>query len=161
MEDTWFSRDLPALDAAVSLIDEGIDFPEATDIAERSRLDVKDAARALKALKGEYVDLSQETGDPAGWTVSAVTSAARRAVEQWPSPEGLVDALAEAFGSAAEREPDPEKKDRLRQVGSFLGGTGRDVATEVVAKVILRSAGMSLRGRRSRDSPASLPTHTV
>jgi len=142
MEDTWFSRDLPALDAAVSLIDEGIGFPEAADIAERSRLDVKDAARALKALKGEYVDLLQETGDPAGWTVSAVTSAARHAVDQWPSPEGLVDALAAAFGSAAEQERDPEKKGKLRQVAGFLQSTGRDVAAEVVSKVILRSAGI-------------------
>jgi hypothetical protein len=142
VRDTWFSRELPVLDAAVSLLDEGIDFPEATDIAERSGLDVKDVARALLALKGEYVDLLQSMGDPGGWAVSEVTSAARRAVGQWPSPEGVVDALAEAFGSAAEQEPDSEKKSRLRQVGSFLSGTGRDVATEVVSKVILRSAGM-------------------
>jgi hypothetical protein len=142
VRDTWVSRELPVLDAAVSLLDEGIDFPEATDIAERSGLDVKDVARALLALRGEYVDLLQSMGDPGGWAVREVTSAARRAVGQWPSPEGVVDALAEAFGSAAEQEPDSEKKGRLRQVGSFLSGTGRDVATEVVSKVILRSAGM-------------------
>jgi hypothetical protein len=112
------------------------------DIAERSGLDVTDVAPALLALKGEYADLLQSMGDPGGWAVRGVTSAARRAVGQWPSPEGVVDALAEAFGSAAEQEPDPEKKGRLRQLGTFLSGTGRDVATEVVSKVILRSAGM-------------------
>lgn len=56
--------------------------------------------------------------------------------------EAIVDALAEAFGSAAEQERDPEKKGKLRQVAGFLQSTGRDVAAEVVSKVILRSAGI-------------------
>jgi hypothetical protein len=142
MRDTWFPRDLPVLDATVTLLGEGAGFPDVADIAERSGLEVTDVARALEALDGEYVDLQTMMGDPAAWFVRKVTSAARRAVGQWPTPEGLVDALAEAFGNAAEEEPDAEKKSRLRQVGTFLSSTGRGVATEVVSKVILHSAGM-------------------
>lgn len=141
MKDTWFSRDLPALDAAVSLLDEGVPHTRGSAIAERSGLDVDDVACALLALRGEYLDLAV-TGDPGAWIVRRVTGAARRAVGQWPTPEGLVDALAEAFENAAGEEPDPETKGRFRQIGAFLGSTGRDVATEVVSKVILRSAGM-------------------
>jgi hypothetical protein len=74
--------------------------------------------------------------------VRRVTSAARRAVGQWPTPESVVERLAGAFGAAAEGEPDAEKKSRLRQVAGFLTSSGRDVATEVVSKVILRSTGM-------------------
>lgn len=142
MKDTWVSRDLPVLDATVSLVDEGILLPEATDIAERSGLKMADVGRALIALNGEYLDLQLSGGDPSAWYVRKLTSGARRAVGQWPSPEGVVDALAEAFENAAEREPDQEKKNWLRQVGAFVGTTGRDVATEVVSKVILRSTGM-------------------
>lgn len=54
----------------------------------------------------------------------------------------MVNALAEAFGNVADQEPDSERKGRLRQVAAFFTTTGRDVATEVVSKVILRSAGM-------------------
>jgi hypothetical protein len=142
VKDTWVSRDLPVLDATVSLIDEGIHWPDAADIAERSGLEVSDVGRALKALNGEYLELRLPAGDPSAWYVIELTSGARRAVGQWPSPEGVVDALAEAFGNAAEREPDAEKKSWLRQVAAFVGTTGRDVTTEVVSKVILRSAGM-------------------
>jgi len=141
VNETWFTRDLPVLNATVSLLEDGGDYPEVTDISDRSGIHEDDVGRSLRAMHGEYLDLGI-TGDVGSWFVRSVTAVARRAVGQWPSPEGLVDALAEAFGSAAEREPDSEKKSRLRQVGDFLRTTGRGVATEVVSKVILRSAGM-------------------
>lgn len=141
MDETWFTRDLPVLNATVSLLEIDGDYPEVMDISDRSGIHEDDVGRSLRAMHGEYLDLAI-TGDVRSWYVRSVTAAARRAVGQWPSPEGLVDALAEAFGSAAEEEPDSEKKSRLRQVGAFLSSTGRDAATEVVSKVILRSAGM-------------------
>jgi hypothetical protein len=141
VKDTWFSRDLPVLEAAASLIEEG-GRTRANDIAEHTGMDVEDVARAVRALRGEYVELMETGGNPGYWPVLRLTSAGLRAVGQWPSPESVVDALAEAFGQAAEREPDSEKKGRLRQVGSFLSSAGREVATEVVSKVILRSTGM-------------------
>ena len=67
-----------------------------------------------------------------------VTAAARRAVGQWPTAENLANELAVAFGEAADDEQDPERKNRLRQLASFLGETGKDIAAEVIAKVILR-----------------------
>lgn len=144
MEDTWFSRDLPVLDATVRLLDEGNPGVSVADIAKATGLDVWAVDRALDALEGPYVVEYNRMmgGNPEPSFVAKVSAAARQAVGQWPTPEGLVDALAEAFGKAAEHEPDAEKKSRLRQVGAFLGSTGRGVATEVVSQVILRSAGM-------------------
>lgn len=146
MEDTWFSRDLPVLDATVRLLEEG-NFPvHVADIAEATGLDVRAVDRALDALEGRYIGKYHKTmtgGHPETWYVTKVTSAARQTVGQWPTAQSVTASLAKAFGSAAESEPDPEEKSRLRQVASFLGSTGRDVATEVVSKVILRSAGMS------------------
>lgn len=50
--------------------------------------------------------------------------------------------MAEAFSEAAEKEKDPERKSRLRQLASFLGGTGKDLAAEVMAKVIMHQTDM-------------------
>jgi predicted ArsR family transcriptional regulator len=145
MEDTWFSRDLPVLDATVRLLDEGNFLARVVDIAEATGLDVRAVDRALDALEGRYVvkyNKQATGGHPDTWYVTKVTAAARQTVGQWPTAASVTARLAEAFGSAAESEPDPEKRSRLRQVAGFLQSTGRDVATEVVSKVILRSAGM-------------------
>jgi hypothetical protein len=141
MDDTWFTRDLPVLDAVVSLLNEDVDFPDVADIAGRSGIVDAEVGRALRAMDGEYVDLVIG-GEVDSWWVRSVTSAARRAVGQWPTAQGVVDQLAQAFQDAAEYEHDPERQSRLRQVGGFLTSTGREVATEVVSKVILHSAGM-------------------
>jgi hypothetical protein len=100
-----------------------------------------DVAASLNAFDGEYLTVVRP-GTVSCWHVTKVTPEARRAVGQWPTPDGLVVQLAEAFGKGADSEPDPERRSRLRQVAAFLTSTGRDVATEVVSKVILHSAGM-------------------
>lgn len=142
MEDTWVSRDLPVLDAVVRLLE---DQPAVRirAIIDATGFDEKTIGQALLALEGTYVTgLANHWGHPGVFMVSGVTAAARQAVGQWPTPESLVDQLAAAFGDAAEAEPDAEKKSRLRQVAGFLTSAGRDVATEVVSKVILHSTGM-------------------
>jgi len=141
VKDTWVPRDFPVLDATASLLEE-MDMPKVSDLAQRTGLSTADVALALEAMDGEYVHLQKTMGDPGSWYVKAVTPAARRAVGQWPTAESLTAALAEAFGDAAEHEQDPERKGRLRQVAGFLADTGRDMAAEVVAKVILRQTGM-------------------
>ena len=47
-----------------------------------------------------------------------------------------------AFSEAADGEQDPERKNRLRQIASFLGETGKDLAAQIIAKVIMRQTGM-------------------
>jgi hypothetical protein len=145
MEDTWTNRDFPVLEAIVRLLDQGSWAVEVRAIAADTGLDPADVDRAITALVGPYVveyDQFGTGGDPNPWAVSQVTENARRVVGQWPTPETVVDRLAQAFGDAAEDEPDPERKGKLRQVAAFISSTGRDVATEVVSKVILRSTGM-------------------
>ncbi|HEV2372025.1 MAG TPA: hypothetical protein VGS19_07645 [Streptosporangiaceae bacterium] len=115
------------------------------DIADETRIDPADVARALDALEGSYVvkfEKAMTGGDPNPWYIRKVTPDARRTVGQWPTPENMVTRLAEAFGVAAEHEPDPGRKRRLRDIASFLADTGKDLAAEVVAKVILRQTGM-------------------
>jgi hypothetical protein len=138
VEDTWANRELPVLDATVRLLED--DFRVCVrDIAAETGIDPRDVDRALRALEGEYVGEYQQLatgGDPNPWYVTSVTAAARQAVGQWPTAEDLITRLAEAFSTAAEHEPDPEKKRRLRSFAGMLGGAGRDIAVEVAARVI-------------------------
>jgi hypothetical protein len=144
VEDRWTSRDLPVLDAAVRLLDEGRFEVTVAEIASETGLDTRAVDRALVALRGEYVGDYEvmSGGDPGSFAITEVTAAARRVVGQWPSAESMAERLAAAFSEAADEEPDPERKSRLRQIASFLGETGKDIAAEVLAKVILRPTGM-------------------
>ena len=140
MEDTWWSRDLPVLDAAVRLFEDE-DFVYVSDLARETSLEPKAVARALLNMRGEFVGQVQSMGDMDRWCITEVTPAARRAVGQWPTPENVVASLAVAFSTAAEHESDPERRGKLRAVGGFLADTGKDFAAEVVAKVIAQQTG--------------------
>lgn len=145
MEDTWVDRDLPVLDVIVRLLDAGSFMVTVRDIAAETGFEPETVDRAISALEGPFVVEYEQfatAGNPNPWRVRKVTAAARQAVGQWPTPESLVERFAEAFGNAAEEEPDTERKGRLREVAAFLGSTGRGVATEVVSKVILHASGM-------------------
>ena len=88
------------------------------------------------------MDLVKPMGPVGSWRFTKVTAETGRAVGQWPTAETLADRLPAAFSEAADDEPDPERKSRLRQIVGFLTETGKDVAAEVLAKVILPQAGL-------------------
>jgi len=98
MEDTWASRDLPVLDAAVRLLEDKFDV-RVRDIAAETGFDVNTVAQALDALEGPYVvEVRKSLGpDPSSWYIMNVTAEARQAVGQsgprrnpwsnaWPRP---------------------------------------------------------------------------
>ncbi len=111
-------------------------YPKVSDIAAAAGLDIETTARSLEALDGTYVDLSISMGSPESWRVKAVSADARRAVGQWPTAETLITRLADAFSTAADREPDPGKKSRLRSIAGMLGGAGYQIAVDVAARVV-------------------------
>jgi hypothetical protein len=129
------------LDATVRLMETN-NFPSVGDIAAAAGMDIETTGRALQALEGTFLDLSKSYDGLESWNVSAVNADARRAVGQWPTAESLIARLAEAFDTAAEQEPDPERKSRLRTFAGWLGGAGRDIAVEVAAKVVEHQMGM-------------------
>lgn len=138
MKDTWASRDLLVLDAAVELVDEmypASRYPEGNDIAAHAGLDVQSVGAALNALEGEFLEI-QRTGDFGRWGVPRVTPAARRAVGQWPTAESLIEKLAAGIAQAAEHESDPERKGKLMAVARGLGSFARDVAVSVAAQTL-------------------------
>ena len=51
--------------------------------------------------------------------------------------------IIKALEDSAAAEPDIEKRGRLRSAASALGDTAKDVGTNVLTAVILRSTGLS------------------
>jgi hypothetical protein len=139
MESTWETRDLPVLEVVVRYFDEnaGMLYPQVHDLVEITGQEPMEVYRALKALEPDYVRLQEvmSGGDPNPHTVRAITSEARRAVGQWPTPEGLADRIVAALLEAAEREPDEKKRTKLRAAAETLGSFGRDLLINVAANV--------------------------
>jgi hypothetical protein len=144
VKDTWAARELPVLTAAVALLEDSY-MVTVSDIAERTGLALSDVARSLDAMDPTYVDFrkTETGGDPRFWYVLKVTPAAREEVGQWPAPANLIDRLAAAFGEAAKSDPDPVRQDQLRHASALLGGPVREVAVQVAANVMARSAWIS------------------
>jgi hypothetical protein len=144
MESTWEPQDLPVLDAVVRYFDEepAQPGPRVADIAKDTGFEVEDAYRALKALHPTYVQLQGALGKGLGGSlVRGITDEARQAIGQWPTAETFVDRLADALLKAAEQEPDPVKKSRLRSTAEALGGAVREVAIQAAGSFLGTTAG--------------------
>jgi hypothetical protein len=145
MDDTWFSRELPVLDAVARFLDDsgGMDFPTIQTIAEITGLDVGDVGRAAITLDGSYIDLTKllTGGDYGPWIITKITPRARQEVGQWPTPESVIDRLAAGLAQAADHEADSVRSGRIKETASLLSGSVRDVAVEVAAAVISRHMG--------------------
>lgn len=142
MHDTWAARDLPVLDATVSLLDESY-MVTVSDIAAKTGLDDAAVARALEALDPVYVDFRKTTtgGDPTFWYVLKVTPAARQAVGQWPTAESLIAALARELTASAQQEQDAERKGLLAYAARLVGDTLRDVSVRAAQSVLGPAVG--------------------
>lgn len=146
MESTWASRELPVLEALVSLLDEPDAFMvQVSDISGRTGIEPRQVAKSLDAMEGYYVGHFQKHmsgGVPDRWYVTEVTPLARQVVGQWPSGENVLAELVAGLDDAAEREPDPERKGRLRALAAGLSGSARDIATDIMARIIEHKMGL-------------------
>jgi hypothetical protein len=147
VEDTWASRDLPVLEAIVGAFNDPDRFqlriPELTGLCGLPEQNVITALRALGNTRPpllEYPRPPEELTYPI--IITDVTERARRLVDQWPTADSLAEQIAEALTEAAEHEPDPVKKRRLREAGAVLGDTARGVLVEVLSRIVERQAGL-------------------
>jgi hypothetical protein len=146
MRDTWFDRDMPVLTAVVEHFEREVmpDPLTVAGLAEMMQWPVETVAAAVIAMDREFLVLRKMLtgGDPGPWVIEKINGDARRAVGQWPSPEGLAARLTAVLEQVAERTPDPQDKSKLRQAGTALGGVGLKVLTEVAAKMLEHQAGL-------------------
>lgn len=106
-------------------------------------MDVLTALRALGKAKPpllEYPRPPDELAYPV--IITDVTERARRMVGQWPTAESLAGQIAKALSDAAEHEPDPVRKSRLREATAVLSDTARGVLVEVLSRIVERQAGV-------------------
>lgn len=146
MEDTWGTRDLPVLEYLVEQLDdpnrywvEAHAIPEALGISEK---DMRSALSALASANPPYLDGTGVAESRHLLQISSVTERARREVGAWPTADRLVDRLVASLNDAAEAEPDEEKRSKIKQVASSLGGSLRELTVQVVGSAITHSAGM-------------------
>jgi hypothetical protein len=139
MESAWEPRTVPVvLDTVVRYYTEhpqgqGV-MLTCQEVADLTGLDPTDVYRALKRLEPTYVRLIEGLArDPSRCSIAGVTDAARRAVGQWP--ESAADGIIRGLLEAADREPDPTKRTRLRAAADVLGGFARDLLVNVIANV--------------------------
>jgi hypothetical protein len=150
VHDTWATRELPVLNATVSLLEESY-MVTVSDIAASTDLDVPTVARSLEALDPVYVDFRKTTtgGDQTFWYVLKVTPQARQAVGQWPTPDSFVTRMSEELSAAAAQEQDAERKGLLSYAARLIGDTLREA--------VVRAAGQVLAPSLTLPSAASPP----
>ena len=142
VHDTWAARDLPVLDATVSLLEQSY-MVTVTDIAASTGLDAGAVTKALECLDPVYVDFRKTTtgGDPRFWYVFKVTPEARRVVGQWPTAEALAGRLAEELAAAARQETDAERQGLLAYAARLVGDTLRDATVRAAGQVLSPAFG--------------------
>jgi predicted transcriptional regulator len=142
VHDTWTDRDLPVLDATVTLLEQSF-MVTVTDIAERTGLEPSVVAAALETLDPVYLDFRKTTtgGDPRFWYVYKATPEARRMVGQWPTAEALASRLADELASAAAREQDAEQQSLLIYAARLIGDTLRDATVRAARHVLAPAFG--------------------
>jgi hypothetical protein len=158
VHDTWAARDLPVLEATVSLLEQSF-MVTVTDIAVRTGLEPSDVARALAALDPVYVDFRKTTtgGDARYWYVFKVTPEARRVVGQWPTAEALAGRLAEELSAAARRETDGERQGLLTYAARLIGDTLREATVQAAAAVLAPAFGGVPQPELGRPLPVADP----
>jgi hypothetical protein len=159
VQDTWAIRELPVLNATVSLLEESY-MVTVSDIAGRTGLEAPVVARSLEALDPAYLDFrkTETGGDPTFWYVLKVTPQARRAVGQWPTPDSFVTRLAEELSAAAAQEEDTERKGLLSYAARLIGDTLREAAVRAAGQVLAPSTDLPPSGL---TPPAALPPRSA
>ncbi|MFI6534201.1 hypothetical protein ACIBHY_17200 [Nonomuraea sp. NPDC050547] len=130
MTNIWYERDLPVLQAIVLLKDESPGQPISRErVVEATAMDPDTVRRALYSLMDEpYLETDGSLNDNHEY-VKKVLGNGKRAAEFWPTPDNVAELLRDALLQAADREPDEEKRGKLRALGAWLGEGGRDTVS--------------------------------
>ena len=144
VDKTWTTRDKRVLEQIVEIMEERPAGPGADlrEIVNRTGFGDEDVQRSMKALstaRPPYFREVVEIGElPYPIQVSSVTERALIAAGQWPDPESLVQQLVAALAKAADDEPDPVKRGKLKQAADVIGGAALQIAIAWAAGALPR-----------------------
>jgi hypothetical protein len=142
VEETWFSRELPVLQAIVWRFDDPFATPmDVGHIVDEVGLETDDVHRALVALwkaRPPFLEGVEVDQVPYPVQVTGVTERALREIGKWPNADVIAERIVAALNAAADREPDEEKRSRLRRAADAVGGLGKELFVEITAAVITK-----------------------
>jgi hypothetical protein len=141
MDDLW-SLDLQVLTCVVEHIERGDAPLRSTVVVEELNAANDEIFRSLRRLTDNgYIDATATLGGE--YLIKRTTERGLRAASAWPDDaERLASKLIEALADAAENEPEPEKRGKIRAAAKSVAGMGKDVLTDVLATALMKSTGI-------------------
>lgn len=132
LDDVWVNRDYPVLREVTRRIDQGQRPVPTIHVAEAIGLPVEEVALAAAALerRGLVEVLSTYAEGPEDFI--EVSGEAYLLTGLHPSGDDALSSLVAALRQAADLEPDPAEKGRLRAAADGLLNVSRGVATGVL-----------------------------
>lgn len=142
MEDTWFSRDLPVLQAAVKISDESLNGPvRIEEVVRVTGLEEWPVQQAFQALE-PFFENSGGTDQGGIHMLSRPTPLARERAGQWPTAEQMAQEIFQEIERRAESDPDPKIRNRFKKIAAEIASGGKDVGINLLAAVIAKSVGI-------------------
>jgi hypothetical protein len=143
--ETWTTRELAVLAYLVEQFDDPethkVELNEIESALGMCSTDVSRAVKALAEASPPYIEGPSVAEIRYPVYITNVSERARRQAGQWPTAESIADRLVAALNSAADREPDEEKRSWLRRTATWFAGAGRDFAVEVGGAIATRQMG--------------------
>lgn len=138
---TNWELDQRVLRAVVGAYEPDGDLVNLDDIRPRVGDDIGDAALqgALRRLDAAGY-ISADGGFGGLDHVTVVTERGLRASGFWPSTDEAFQAFLNKLEELAEAEPDPEKRNRIKQIARGIASVGKDFAIEIAGA--FASSGM-------------------
>ena len=110
LPDTWASRELVILRAALKRMDDGDESPDLADVYRDSGLSMKQFIAGVNALDSAdppYLEAEWAGGwggddRPGGGYVVMLSERARRELGTWPSPDAMLERLIAALEGVSE-----------------------------------------------------------
>jgi DNA-binding transcriptional MocR family regulator len=132
LPDVWTSRDYPVLVEVARRFDAGAQWVLVNDVAQALDMDPSTVTAAGKALHRR--GLVDNSGSMAAEieTFDDISGEAYLLTGLHPSGDDALSSLVDALRQAADLEPDPAEKGRLRAAADGLLGISRNVAGSVI-----------------------------
>jgi hypothetical protein len=140
----WEERDMPILRLFAEAEEAGATSISTPELAKALGRDLRDARVGVDSLREagyiDWADRARYVTDHHVLLSPRVRERGRRTLGQWPA-DGY-SALVALLEAQIQAEPDDEKRGRLEQFRSALLGMGRDVATDLLSKLLAQVAGL-------------------
>lgn len=142
LRETWTTRELPLLRAALAQLDDGAEAVELDELRKSLGMtagQILAAVDALGSAQPPYIDVTLRNGwdgERSPGYIDRVHERGRRELGTWPTAESVLAELVAALRTAADEEVEPGQKTRLQSAAEALSGFARDVGVAVVAKYV-------------------------